>query len=182
MNEENEKNKVGRPYKMDNWLIALNEVLKDEIASILTDRDLLALVNNKLSDEDKITRRTLSNWKAGKYHPNDELGQDFITSIDFATATQKLSILKKIMSGESKTWQNLAWILERRFPEEYSLRNYNINQNEEAKVIQITANNPEQQSLLESIINADFQEVKPIKIPLKNEVEPQNNDVNELPF
>lgn len=183
MKLENKK-EVGRPFKMEAWLKALNEVLDEESTIFLSDKDLVLLVNRILPEENNITDRTFINWKAGKFAPNEDLGKEFIGCIEISLIKQKQLLGERLMNDTTGQWTRYAWILERKFSE-WNLKHIseNINKNEQATVIQITAGNDEQKALIESIMNADFQEIKPAQLQEKTEVKPTNNDdADELPF
>jgi hypothetical protein len=183
MKLENKK-EVGRPFKMEAWLKALNEVLDEESTIFLSDKDLVLLVNRILPEENNITDRTFINWKSGKFAPNEDLGKEFIGCIEISLIKQKQLLGERLMNDTTGQWTRYAWILERKFSE-WNLKHIseNINKNEQSTVIQITAGSNEQKALIESIMNVDFEEIKPKQIQEKTEVKPTNNDeADELPF
>lgn len=177
MNDEIEKRGAGRPsgsFKMERWIKALTDVLSEEDIIFLSDKDLVFLVNRNLSPEEKISKSTFEKWKAGKFAPDDTLAKEFIECIEFSLIKQKQLLSKKMMEDTTGQWTRYAWIMERKFSE-WNLKHIseNINKNEQATVINITAGNEEQKSLLDSIINnTEFIEVKPKQIQ-------QNNNENE---
>ncbi|WNM18617.1 hypothetical protein [Flavobacterium capsici] len=183
MNEQNDKNKVGRPFKMEKWIPALKSVLEERNIVFLTDTDLVFLVNKKLPIEDRITTRCFKNWKAGKFAPNEELGEQFIELVQEALINEKEALLNSLKNEKSGYWVRYAWILERKF-EEYNLKQVteNINKNEETQIIQITAANLEQKKMIENLINVDFEEVKPKQIKIKPEVESTDNKEEDYGF
>ncbi|TRX34955.1 hypothetical protein FNW52_12500 [Flavobacterium sp. ZT3R18] len=171
MNNELEKRGAGRPFKMQYWVAELNTVLCDEDILFLTDKDLVFLVNKNLPDENKISESTFEKWKAGKFHPNEEIGKEFIGMIHLALIRQKQMLAKKMMDDTTGQWTRYAWIMERKFVE-WNLKHIseNINKNEQATVIQITAGSEEQRKLIDNLINADYEEVKPIQLPKPKDV------------
>jgi hypothetical protein len=183
MKLENKK-EVGRPFKMEAWLRALNEVLDEESTIFLSDKDLVLLVNRILPEENRITSKTFENWKAGKFAPNEDLGKEFIGCVEISLIKQKQLLGERLMNDTTGQWTRYAWILERKFSE-WNLKHIseNINKNEQSTVIQITAGSNEQKALIESIMNVDFEEIKPSQIQEKTEVKPTDNDeADELPF
>lgn len=166
---ENENNLIGRPNKMLNWLSELKQVLAVEDILFLSDKDLQFLVNKNLDEKDRITERTFENWKANKFHPSDTIGKEFIESIQFALIKQKQFLSKKMIEDD-KNWQRYAWIMERKFTE-WNLKHIseNINRNEQQTTINITAANDSQRLLIDNIINADFEEIKPSRLEQSND-------------
>ena len=183
MKLENKK-EAGRPFKMESWLKALTEVLDEQSTIFLSDKDLVLLVNRLLPAENQITSRTFENWKAGKFAPNEDLGKEFIGCVELALIRQKQLLGERLMNDSTGQWTRYAWILERKFAE-WNLKHIseNINKNEQSTVIQITAGSNEQKALIESIMNVDFEEIKPKQLQEKTEVKPtNNNEADELPF
>lgn len=170
MSDEIEKqdNRINnsRPFKMESWLPALKEVFAEQDIIFLTDEDLVFLVNDKLPVSDQISKSCFEKWKAGKFPDGtDELGKEFIKSIKYALIKQKLFLGNKLKNDKTGQWTRYAWILERKFTE-WNLKHIseNINKNEQATVIQITANSDEQKALIDKIIYSDFEEIKPTQI------------------
>ena len=180
MSEINYEKKVGRPFKMKIWVEKLQEVLENENILFLSDNDLRFLVNEKLEPQCQITRRTLENWKAGKFHADDESGKAFMKCIEMALIRQK-QYLGMRMFEDNKNWTKFAWVLERKFSDEFRLKytSENINRNEQMTSITITAGNEDQKNLIDSIINGqiiDHEEVEPIVLP-KNNVKDDEYDL-----
>ncbi|MEC4048768.1 hypothetical protein OX284_004945 [Flavobacterium sp. SUN046] len=168
MTIENDRKEAGRPFKMQAWVNALTRILEDENVIFLSDKDLVLLTNRLLPEEQKITSRTFENWKAGKFHENEQLGKEFIGCIEFALIKQKQLLGDRLMNDNTGQWTRYAWILERKFAE-WNLKSIteNINKNEQSTVIQITAGNEEQRALIDNLINhqqTDFVEIKPKQI------------------
>ena len=112
-----EKNKVGRPSKLtDDLLKVTKEIIEDDInAIILTDLDLIFLINERLEEKARICDATFENWKAGKFSDEDK-GKDFLGLIKKALIKQRRELFKKFRDDE-KSWQKYAWIIERKFDE-----------------------------------------------------------------
>ncbi|MBC5836786.1 hypothetical protein [Flavobacterium muglaense] len=179
MNNEFEKNKVGRPFKMQVWVQQLNTVLEADDIISYTDEDLVFLVNRGLPIDSQISKSTFEKWKAGKFHPTEEIGKEFIGMIHLALIRQKAILVNKLMNDTTGQWTRYAWLLERKFAE-WNLKHIseNINKNEQETIIQITAGSEEQRKLIDSLINTDFVEIKPKQIDSTN----NNEDENDLPF
>ncbi|HRE77105.1 MAG TPA: hypothetical protein PLL09_04685 [Flavobacterium sp.] len=167
--------KLGRPFKQDNWIKELENVLNNENILFLSDSDLVFLVNKNLDEADRICKSTFEKWKAGKHHKDDVAGEKFIELVHHALIKQKQFLSKK-MIDDDKNWQRYAWIMERKFAE-WNLKRIseNINRNEQSAIIQITASTDEQAKLIDNIINIDFEEIKPIRIPISSD---DNKDEN----
>lgn len=163
MNDEIEKKGAGRPFKMERWVKALTDVLSEEDIIFLSDKDLVFLVNRNLLPEEKISQSTFEKWKAGKFAPDESLAKEFIECIEFSLIKQKQLLSKKMMEDTTGQWTRYAWIMERKFTE-WNLKHIseNINKNEQATVINITAGNDEQKKLIQSIMNADAVEIQPL--------------------
>lgn len=173
--EENETKKLGRPFKMETWLPALEEVLSDEDIRFLTDEDLIFLVNRKLDPKNKIDPRTFENWKAGKFHQDADLGQQFMDCLKFAEIKQKQYLATKMLDSDEKNWQRFAWIGERKHPSLHLKSiSENINRNEQQTTINITAASESQRLLIDNIINAEFEEIKPLKLEETNDKSQQD--------
>lgn len=177
MNDDLQKLGKGRPFKMASWIPALQEVLENNSIAFLTDKDLVFLVNKKLSTDDRITERTFKNWKTGKFAPNEQLGSEFLELIEEAMIKEKVALGEKLQNDKTGQWTRFAWILERKF-EEFNLKQISENTNKTSQTfIQINASSDKQQKMIENLINPEFIEIKPKQI-----VQPQNNDDEALPF
>lgn len=168
--EENETKKLGRPFKMQAWLPALEEVLNNEDIRFLTDEDLIFLVNRKLDPKDKIDPRTFENWKAGKFHQDAHLGQQFMDCLKFAEIKQKQYLATKMLDSNDKNWTKFAWLAERKH-DSLNLKHIseNINRTEQKTTINITAANQTQRLLIDNIINAEFEEIKQLQLEETND-------------
>jgi len=72
-----------------------------------------------------IDRSTLSIWLKRGANPKTEKDKeftDFFNSYKKAIAEGEIELLAKIRKGEDKNWQRLAWLLERRHPQEWGRR------------------------------------------------------------
>lgn len=108
------KKKVGRPTKLTKKFIEVaNSVLFDDInAIILTDEELLMLINEQLDEKEQVATRTFEDWKAGK-SPNQDC-EDFRGLLKKALVKQKNDLFVQ-MRNDDKTWTKWAWIIERKF-------------------------------------------------------------------
>ena len=108
--------KVGRPSKINKFIEVAKEVLFKESLMLLTDEELVFLINEKLEEEDRISDRTFARWKAKDFDDNDEIGKNFVMLLKKALLTQKESLFKKFQNDD-RAWQRWAWIIERKFSE-----------------------------------------------------------------
>jgi hypothetical protein len=185
MSNEIERKGAGRPFKMEGWIKQLTVVLAEEDIIFLSDKDLVFLVNRNLLPEEKIAQSTFEKWKAGKFAPDDVVGKEFLDCIEFALIKQKQLLSKRMMEDTTGQWTRYAWIMERKFSE-WNLKHIseNINKNEQATVIQITAGNDEQKRLIESIMNTDYVEVLPLQLNKPTDVDysTDNDKEDEIGF
>ena len=107
---------MARPSKLtDNFLKVTNKILNDDInCVILTDEELLFLINEELTEPEQITDRTFEAWKA------NSKDSEFLRLIKKAKIKQKRNLVSE-MRTKDKNWQVNAWILERKFTE-YNLK------------------------------------------------------------
>ena len=128
MNKKAKKNEVGRPSKIHAFIEKFEEQMKiDEIEKqviFLTDSELVFLVNQMLSEEDRISNQTFKRWKAANIGEEtdgedelDEIGHQFCTLYKSALIRQKAALFKKLTSPTEGQWQRYAWIIERKFDE-----------------------------------------------------------------
>jgi hypothetical protein len=185
MNDGIEKRLAGRPFKMQEWVSELVNILSEEDILFLSDKDLVFLVNRRLTEENQISISTFEKWKSGKYAPNEEVGKEFVGCINLASIRQKQMLSKKMMEDNNGQWTRFAWIMERKFSD-WNLKHIseNINKNEQATVINIQAGNEAQRTLIDNLINADFEVIRPIELPKAEEVKPLTNNEkeDEMPF
>lgn len=109
---------MARPTKLtEEWLDVAESVLKEDGSSLLTDEELLFLINDRFDDEKKrITQTTYTNWKNKVKNDDklDEIGKRFFALIKKALFTEKRNLLNEVRKGENN-WQSKAWIIERKF-------------------------------------------------------------------
>lgn len=108
--------KKGRPSKIDKFIEVAKDVLFRENLMLLTDEELVFLINEELDDKDKVAIRTFKLWKSGDYSEKGNTGKDFLPLIKKALLIQKQNLFKK-MSNDDRAWQRWAWIIERKFSE-----------------------------------------------------------------
>lgn len=188
MNKNGKDSGAGRPFKQKIWVEKLKEVLAEEDTRFLTDEDLVFLVNQRLEKSHRIDRRTFMNWKSGKFHQDDEVGEEFIELIEFVLIKQKQELLKQIIEPNDKNWYRFAWIAERKFGE-LNLKKITETKNTNSQEIniQISAADNEQMKLIDSIVNplafTDYKAVEPKELPLNDSNESTDNeDEDEMPF
>lgn len=106
----------GRPSKIDKFIEVAKDVLFRNNLMLLTDEELVFLINEELSDSEKVAIRTFKLWKSGDYSEKGETGKDFLPLIKKALIIQKENLYKN-MIGDDRAWQRYAWIIERKFSE-----------------------------------------------------------------
>ena len=135
---------MARPSKIDKFIEKAKEVLFKESLMLLTDEELVFLINEELDDKDKIAQVTFKKWKSGDYSELGETGKEFLSLIKKALVIQKESLFKKFQNDD-RAWQRWAWIIERKFSE-WNLKiiteNKNENNNTHSGEIKINYNIP----------------------------------------
>lgn len=108
------KKKAGRPTKLTSKFIQIAEevLFEGHNAVILTDEDLLFVINSNLPEKERVAYSTLQEWKAGITKKSQEL--EFRNLYKKALIKQKLSLFARL-SEDDKAWTRWAWIIERKF-------------------------------------------------------------------
>ena len=108
------KNEGGRPTKLtQKFLDIANEVMNEDInAIILTDEELLMLINEQLVGREKVANKTFQDWKAGRTKSARGVGFRFL--LKEAIIRQKKDLFNQFRA-EPNQWQRWAWIIERKF-------------------------------------------------------------------
>jgi hypothetical protein len=107
----------------DKIIEAFEAVLNDGLnAIILTDEELVTLVNDKLTPKERFSWSAYKDWKAfaigtrtDTTAENMELYQRLGSHIKKSLILQKQSLFKNLQTEPQ--WQRYAWILERKFSE-----------------------------------------------------------------
>lgn len=110
-----DKHPGGRPTKLTEEFLATARLVIEEgdNALIFTDAELLFQINDKLSDEARISKSTWEKWKAGEVTADPE-GEKFLRLVEKALHKQKSSLFASLKTEENQ-WQRWAWIIERKF-------------------------------------------------------------------
>tara|TARA_R100001440_G_scaffold23689_1_gene38612 strand:+ start:28159 stop:28581 length:423 start_codon:yes stop_codon:yes gene_type:complete len=130
--------KMGRPPKIKTFISVAEDVLFRDGLMLLTDEELVFLINEELEQKDKVSDRTFARWKAKKFNENDDIGKTFVMLIKKALIIQKETLFKKF-SNDDRAWQRWAWIIERKFSE-WNLKNINENKNDNTHTGEIKIN------------------------------------------
>jgi len=106
------------------YLDVMEEVLESKASTLLTHKDLVAVVNHKIGKERTMSYETFKHLnsitKRGVDHNGDpkeptSLERRFRRIIDTAESTQKLALLE-FMISDKNNFKASSWILERKFP------------------------------------------------------------------
>ena len=115
---------MARPTILNDKIIdAFEQVLTEGLnAFILTDEELVILVNEELLPEDRFSYSAFKDWKAFALDKKEDTSPENLEKylelgslIKRALIKQKQSLFKKLESEPQ--WQKYAWILERKFSE-----------------------------------------------------------------
>ena len=129
---------MARPSKIDRFIEVAKDILFKDGLMLLTDEELVFLINQELEDSEKVAIRTFKLWKSGDYAEKGETGKEFLPLIKKALIIQKENLFKKF-SNDDRAWQRWAWIIERKFSE-WNLKNINENKNENTHTGEIKIN------------------------------------------
>ena len=129
---------MARPSKIDRFIEVAKDVLFRDGLMLLTDEELVFLINQELEDSEKVAIRTFKLWKSGDYAEKGETGKEFLPLIKKALIIQKETLFKKF-SNDDRAWQRWAWIIERKFSE-WNLKNINENKNDNTHTGEIKIN------------------------------------------
>ena len=119
---------MARPSKIDRFIEVAKDVLFRDGLMLLTDEELVFLINENLEEKEKVAQVTFKKWKSGDYSELGETGKEFLSLIKKALIIQKENLFKKF-SNDDRAWQRWAWIIERKFSE-WNLKNINENKND----------------------------------------------------
>ncbi len=129
---------MARPSKIDRFIEVAKDVLFRDGLMLLTDEELVFLINENLDESEKVAIRTFKLWKSGDYAEKGETGKEFLPLIKKALIIQKETLFKKF-SNDDRAWQRWAWIIERKFSE-WNLKNINENKNDNTHTGEIKIN------------------------------------------
>ena len=129
---------MARPSKIDRFIEVAKDVLFRDGLMLLTDEELVFLINENLEEKEKVAQVTFKKWKSGDYSELGETGKEFLSLIKKALIIQKENLFKKF-SNDDRAWQRWAWIIERKFSE-WNLKNINENKNENTHTGEIKIN------------------------------------------
>ena len=129
---------MARPSKIDRFIEVAKDILFKDGLMLLTDEELVFLINQEFEDSEKVAIRTFKLWKSGDYAEKGETGKEFLPLIKKALIIQKENLYKKF-SNDDRAWQRWAWIIERKFSE-WNLKNINENKNENTHTGEIKIN------------------------------------------
>lgn len=163
-----------KPSKFHKFFEAMKLVLEDERTVILTDPELLILVNQKLKRADRVAYSTFQKWIAPNGCKNidniinisEEDREEFRQALAYARVSQKMNLTGEVMNAENKNQWGSTWILERKFEDLKKQPQIQLNSN---PTIQITAGDKEAQRMIDAMVNGeiidvDFEEERPNRI------------------
>ncbi len=142
----------GRPTKInDEVLKAFDEIVNDGInAIILTDDELVFLVNEKLEAKDKFSYSSFQRWKALMTKDETDISEeeekyldkyaDILGLIKKALITQKNNLFTEL-KNDKQTWTKWAWIIERKF-DDWNLRIKSENKNDTINKVEVEIISP----------------------------------------
>ncbi|MEM9076307.1 MAG: hypothetical protein AAGC43_04670 [Bacteroidota bacterium] len=145
--------------KFKKFFEALKKVLNDERTVILTDDDLLVLVNQQLPLKYRIHENTWKNWISGgkssveeTNYISDEEAAEFRQLLKYTRVNQKMNLGANMMDENNKNQWGSSWILERKFKDLRLKSGNEVNIN---PTLKIEVGDSEAAGLIEGIINGD---------------------------
>ena len=149
--------------KFKRWFKALKEFLEqEERATILTDKELFAIVNFKLPLKYRVSLATFERWKAENTSKNIEEiksidpkdAAEFRDYLAVARVEQKMDLYDKVIDANTKNALGARFVMERKFAD---MREAPRVQVPSAPTIYINTGSKEQQKIIDGIINAPIQ-------------------------
>ena len=119
---------MARPSKIDRFIEVAEKILFKENLMLLTDEEFVFLINQELSEKERISDRTFARWKAKDFEEGDEVGKSFVMLYKKALLHQKENLMKSMIKDD-RAWQKYAWIIERKF-KEWNLKIITENKND----------------------------------------------------
>lgn len=77
----------------------------------------LGLNDKDVADYIGVAPQTFSTWRN---HPKNSLQHELSEALKKADSQRKAALLSRIIGASDTSWQAAAWLLERRYPEEYA--------------------------------------------------------------
>lgn len=144
--------------KFKKWFKALQEFIEEEDrATVLTDVELLTMVNHKLPAKYRISLPTFERWVSPTKDYIENLRDiDADTAAEFrhflqvARAEQKMELFDKVIDPNTKNALGARFVMERKFKDMQQAPQVQLNSN---PTINITTGNKEQQALIDGIVN-----------------------------
>jgi len=96
--------------------VTQNVVNEGDNAILFTDQELLEEINESLPESEQISKRTFE-----RYIEKNEV-PEFCRIIKKARRIQKRNLLTQMKQAKAGDWQKYAWILERKFSDEFNLK------------------------------------------------------------
>jgi hypothetical protein len=157
--------------KFKRWFKALKEFIEaEDRATILTDTELFVIVNFKLPVKYRVTQKRFEQWKGftvGSVEELDgvseELAAEFRDYLAVARVEQKMELYDKVIDPNTKNALGARFVMERKFKD---MREPPKVQLPNSPTIYIQTGNKNQESIIDSIVNA----------PLQIEIKDKDND------
>lgn len=160
--------------KLPKFLEAMKIVLEDDRTVILTDMELLTLVNEKLAKKDRVAISTWEAWKTStttnpkapeQTNLDSEIVEEFRHVLGLARVNQKMNLSDKLTDPNSKNAWGASFILERKFDDMKKTQAFAIGQGGITFKIE---GGKDTQRLIETI-DIDFEEINDDPKQIDNE-------------
>lgn len=144
--------------KFKKWFKAMQEFLEEEErATVLTDMELLTMVNHKLPRKYWVSSATFERWVspskdyvANLQDIDSETADMFKHYLAVARSEQKMELFDKVIDPNTKNALGARFVMERKFKDMQQAPQVLVNSN---PTIRIEASNKEQQAIIDGLVN-----------------------------
>ena len=125
-----------RTQKYTRFVEAFKCVIEEDhpvgMAIIFSDEDVLKMVNERLAEGDRVSVGTWQNYKGGRIGDVGVLAE-FERLYGIAFREQMKNLFRKMVdSGEQRSWQRYAWLIERK-DDRWNLRSKSVDETPDLK-------------------------------------------------
>ncbi|KQC33401.1 hypothetical protein AAU57_08800 [Nonlabens sp. YIK11] len=119
-----EKKNIGQPSKLPTFLVEMKGLLEDPRTVILTDKELLVAVNQRLPKNLRVSLSCFEFWKTPNLNSkspenieqlDDDMVEDFRQTLAYARVHQKMNLTGNMLDEKNKNQWGASWLLERKF-------------------------------------------------------------------
>lgn len=142
---------MSKASKLPAFLLEMIAVLEDPRSVILTDKELLVAVNQRLSPKQRVSLSCFEFWKSPTLNQrspenqdlDEDLVEEFRQTLAYARVQQKMNLTGNMIDEKNKNQWGSSWLLERKFKDLQVNKGGNINIGTGNITLQIEGANPE---------------------------------------